>query len=84
MIHIRVDEEVENSNRRFRCGIGPELPPGDKWVGASEYGLHGMVDCPGCGGAKRQLGTAISELSGRPGQPGYAKFVEIARSWGYD
>lgn len=30
------------------------------------------------------LGTPISELSGRPGTPGYAEFVRIAKSWGYD
>lgn len=41
----------------------------------------------------RPLGTPISELSGRPGDPndlsdprhaGYAEFERIARSWGYD
>lgn len=31
-----------------------------------------------------QLGTPISELSGRPGEPGWEKFKAIARSWGYD
>jgi hypothetical protein len=30
------------------------------------------------------IGTPISELSGRPGHPGYEKFKAIARSWGYD
>lgn len=84
MTHIRVDDEIENSKRLFACGIGPELPEGDQWVGESEYGLHHMVDCIGCGGSKRQLGTPISELSGRPGTPGYERFAEIARSWGYD
>ncbi len=32
----------------------------------------------------RKIGTPISELSGQPGQPGYAEFRRIARSWGYD
>jgi len=32
----------------------------------------------------RPLGTPISELSGRPGQPGYAEFCRIAKTWGYD
>lgn len=32
----------------------------------------------------RPLGTPISELSGRPGEPGYDEFVRIAKSWGYD
>jgi hypothetical protein len=30
------------------------------------------------------IGTPISELSGRPGQPGYERFRDIAASWGYD
>lgn len=29
-------------------------------------------------------GTPISEVSGRPGQKGFAEFVRIARSWGFD
>lgn len=32
----------------------------------------------------RPLGTPISELSGRPGTPGFAEFCRIGRSWGYD
>lgn len=41
----------------------------------------------------RPLGTPLSELSGQPGDPknpddprdaGYAKFVSIAKSWGFD
>lgn len=32
----------------------------------------------------KPLGTPISELSGRPGRPGYAEFCRIARTWGYD
>lgn len=31
-----------------------------------------------------KIGTPLSELSGRPGSPGYDKFVRIAKSWGYD
>lgn len=30
----------------------------------------------------RPLGTPLSELSGQPGQKGYAEFCRIARSWG--
>lgn len=30
------------------------------------------------------LGTPISKISGRPGEPGYEEFKRIARSWGYD
>lgn len=82
MTHVRIDNERLNSKRRFACGIGPDLPPGDRYVFAGE--LCHMVDCPGCGGAERRPGTPVSELSGRPGRPGFEKFCEIARSWGYD
>lgn len=84
MIHIRVDDEVENSKRRFACGIGPALPEGDVYFFEVERGSHHRVDCPGCAPFRARLGTPISELSGRPGTPGFARFAEIARSWGYD
>ena len=32
----------------------------------------------------RPFGTPLSELSGRPGTPGYAEFKRIAKSYGYD
>jgi len=32
----------------------------------------------------RQIGTPLSELSGRPGHLGFDAFVRIAKSWGYD
>lgn len=83
MIHVLVEQLGDNSTRKFACGIGPTLPDGDKWVGASEYGLHHMVTCEGCGGPAK-LGTPISELSGRPGHPGYEEFKRIASTWGYD
>lgn len=83
MIHIRVDDEIENSKRKFACGIGPELPPGDVYFFAGELSAR-RADCPGCNpGGPHQIGTPISQLSGRPGFPGYERFVEIARSWGY-
>jgi hypothetical protein len=82
--HIRIDNEIENSKRRFACGIGPELPAGDTYVFQSEVGWHHTVDCPGCAPTKQPLGTPISELSGQPGHKGYEKFKEIAHSWGYD
>lgn len=93
MLHIRVDDEPLNSKRRMACGLGPELPDGDKLFFASEEHkagcyLHGrpeMEACPGCFPAGRpQFGTPISQLSGRPGEPGYEEFCRIARSWGYD
>lgn len=84
MMHVLIAQPGDNSTRRFACGIGPTLPEGDKWVGGSEFGLHYMVDCEGCGGEKRQLGTPISQLSGRPGHPGYQEFCRFAASWGYE
>lgn len=31
-----------------------------------------------------RIGTPISQLSGRPGHPGYERFKSIAASWGYE
>jgi hypothetical protein len=85
MIHVRVDTEIENSQRKFRCGLGPELPVGDKYYFEAEPGAWLKADCPGCNpGGPKQLGTPASQLSGRPGHPGYERFKDIAASWGYD
>ena len=32
----------------------------------------------------KPLGTPLSEISVRPGEPGYAEWVRISKSWGYD
>ena len=82
MIHMRVDGEVENSKQRMLCGVGPDLPDGDKYVFESEYFWHGMIDCPGCGGVTRPLGTPISKIATQPHQKGYAEWLRISRSWG--
>jgi hypothetical protein len=83
MIHIRVDGETLNSKRRFACGIGPELPKGDVYFFQTEAGAD-RADCPGCNPAgPRRLGTPISEISTQPGQPGYAEWLRISRSWGH-
>lgn len=92
MIHIRIDNERENSKQRMACGVGPKLPSGDKYFfdGEPFYRLDYRVDCPKCRVAcgmsdePRQIGTPLSQLSGRPGEPGYAEFCRIARSWGHD
>lgn len=85
MRHMRIDRSFNNAERRMACGIGPDLPAGDTWVGEQEYGLHRGIDCPGCGGGEpAQLGTPISQLSGRPGHPGFEEFRRIAESWGFD
>ncbi len=87
MIHIRIDGEVLNAKRKFACGLGPELPNGDTYLFEGEYRKAALVDddvCPGCyPDGKPQFGTPISQLSGRPGHPGYDRFCEIAASWGY-
>jgi hypothetical protein len=77
MTHLRIDTEKENSKRKFACGIGPALPPGDTYFFDGESGATQHVDCLGCNpGGPRKLGTPISELT-------YVHFVEIGRSWGY-
>jgi hypothetical protein len=82
MIHLRIDNEPENARRKMACGIGPELPEGDKLIFEAEYGLHHMVDCPGCKPSCRPLGTPLSQLSGRSGELGHTEFCQIAHSWG--
>lgn len=85
MIHIRVDNNVENAQAMFVCGLTGKLPEGDKYFFASEDAAYRHADCPGCNpeGAKG-IGTPLSQLSGRPGESGYEEFCRIARSWGYD
>lgn len=94
MIHLRVDDEIENSKRRFACGIGPELPEGDMYLDTDRSAAAYLMThpeqahCVGCFGEERPaLGTPLSQLSGRPrfpGDPQYEEFCRIARSWGYD
>ncbi len=84
MIHIRIDDHPENSKRKFACGIGPDLPPGDTYWFDGEVQAD-RADCPGCNPAgPRQFGTPLSQLSGRPGHEGYPEFARIAKSWGYE
>lgn len=83
MIHIRIDEGINNKARKFQCGVS-ELPTGDVWYFENEASAW-KSDCPGCNPqGPRQPGTPISQLSGTIGMKGYARFCEIARSWGYD
>ncbi len=84
MIHVRIDNERENSKRRFACGIGPSLPEGDKYFFADEPQSE-RADCPGCNpNGPRELGTPISELSTTPGSHGFERFKQIAKSWGHE
>lgn len=94
VIHLRTDDEIENSKRQFACGIGPDLPAGDQYLDTWEQAAaHLMCNrekahCVGCFGEERPaLGTPISKLSGRPrypGDPQHEEFLRIARSWGHD
>lgn len=91
MIHIRIDSEPLNINARFACGLVWPLPESDVYFDEEErtaayLATHPQAEvCPGCfPGGRPQLGTPISELSGRPGHRGYEQFRRIAESWGYD
>ena len=84
MIHIRIDDNGINAKRRFACGLGPELPPGDVYFFASEPQSE-RADCPGCNpSGPRPIGTPLSAVSGRPGTKGFERFKQIADSWRYD
>jgi len=62
--------------------------------GAYVYEFNASVGIVGGGRSERvsmkeadihhRIGTPLSQLSGRPGHPGYNEFCRIARSWGYD
>lgn len=65
-------------------GLSACVPEGDTYYFESEHGASRFADCPGCNPNPRKLGTPLSELSGRPGQPGFAEFCRIARSWGHE
>jgi len=80
MIHVRIDEGALNSKRRFACGIGPDLPVGDKWLYPGII-ADADADCPGCNPNPRPIGTPLSELDGRNG--GNAAWRRLSESWGY-
>jgi hypothetical protein len=46
--------------------------------------LEGDVEIPPTPQRDGPIGTPISQISGRPGEPGYAEFCRIARSWGHE
>lgn len=87
MVHLRVDLEYYTMDRpplearQMACGMR-QLADGHQWIEDTRAAcLH--VTCPICLPECEQLGTPISQLSGRPGRDGYAAFVRIANSWGY-
>ena len=82
MIHIRIDNDDLNVNRKFACGA-TDLPIGDTYFFEAESAAR-KADCPGCNPhGPQQLGTPISMSSGQPGHKGYREFCRIAESWGY-
>jgi len=98
MVHLLVDERPDYRIWDEDGGppIGPHPGP---WWGLMACGMRQLADghayandtaaaclrvtCPICLPECQQLGTPISQLSGRPGTDGYAAFVRIADSWGY-
>ncbi len=86
MIHILDDSHGDGTlaKRRMICGIAGALPAGDVFWYPSEANAD-YADCPGCNpDGPRRRGTPLSQLSGRPGEPGFAEFCRIAESWGYE
>ena len=54
-------------------------------VGEEERGHETDVGIPPASRpADGKIGTPISQISGRPGHPGFDEFCRIAKSWGYD
>lgn len=98
MVHLLVDERMDyRSWDEDGAPIGP--PPKEPWWGLMACGMRQLapghayandtatavlhVTCPICKPYCEQFGTPLSQLSGRPGTDGYARFVAIAESWGY-
>lgn len=87
MTHLRIDLEYYSMDRppkdarQMACGMR-QLADGHDWI---EDRLTSClrVTCPICLPECQQLGTPLSQLSGRPGTAGYGEFVRIAESWGY-
>lgn len=74
----------------WSCGIigGWYCDACDLGIAEHEIGYEQHDDDVAIGPSPREpgkpLGTPISELSTRPRENGYAEFVRIAKSWGYD
>lgn len=70
----------------YSCGIvgGWYCDACDLGVGEHEYPREPLEDDVYPSSPKKEIGTPISEISGRPGHPGYAEFCRIAKSWGHE
>lgn len=77
----RPGRTFERSDGSLGCA---ECCNGDRCDDPSHCARQACPYCLGTGtNATVRLGTPISELSGRPGHPGFSKFTQIAESWGY-
>jgi hypothetical protein len=74
---MRDDPELTEDEAQVLCDQAPDVmqPPPPKENGS----IPSSAARPA-----RELGTPISQLSGRPGHEGFAEFCRIAKSWGYD
>jgi hypothetical protein len=73
---MRDDPELTKDEAQDLCDEAPDVmqpPPKDDVQTSSPDDRQA-----------RELGTPISQVSGRPGHPGYVEFCRIAKSWGYD
>jgi hypothetical protein len=72
----------------YSCGIvgGWYCDACDLGVSEHEYPREPMEDdmYPSAAPIKKEIGTPISEISGRPSHPGYDEFCRIAKSWGHE
>lgn len=84
MIHVREQDPTKpEGETRIRCGLA-NMPAGDTTFFEGDPGAWLTATCEGCNpGGPKQLGTPISQLSGRPGRCGFDAFTDVAASWGY-
>jgi len=84
MIHVREQDPAKpEGETRIRCGLAA-MPAGDTMFFAGDPGAWLTANCEGCNpGGPKQLGTPISQLSGRPGSDRFDAFCGVADSWGY-
>lgn len=81
-----VTETYEGAD--YECGINPGwyCDACDLGIGEHEIEREHFDDdvMPPPRDPSAPIGTPISELSGRPGEPGYAEFCRIAKTWGHE
>ncbi len=78
--HVReIRWTAEGFRYRFTANVG------GPWSPVGPFPCSGIeVDVLECDLHHRVGGTPLSQLSGRPGHPGYAEFCRIAKSWGHE